>query len=492
MRRTVLLILMILVMLPAIGQEVLPIRNCRPQLERIDLSKHMQRRASARSGSEGDVKENPLIGERRQLVVLAAFADQGFGGDSLSTMTKWDRILNTRNLVDEKYVGSMHDYFYDQSYGQFSLSFDLFYVVADSMDKYHSTYIDDENSKYLVQDVISIIKDRVDDWGVYDWDNDDEVDQLLIIYAGEGQNTGGGTNTIWPHQWWMSAHENCERVPVTTGSETYYIDTYCAVSELAGINDTFGTLCHEYSHCFGLPDLYYSTKQFWDQWDLMDYGNFSGNGLHPCGYSAFERAFVGWLSPVELNNDTVIVGMKALSDEPISYLIRNEGYADEYYLVENRQRKGWDESLPGSGILVVHVDYDEELFLTGYVNTDKEQRCVIIPANDNPVVSNLNVKGWAYPYNNNNSLTNTSKPAAQLNNLNIDGSLLMSKPITGMAVTEGTASFSFKNLLTSVPYVMDERLSGKAGWFTIDGRPLPGKPFVHGLYIHQGKVVLVR
>jgi hypothetical protein len=51
--------------------------------------------------------------------------------------------------------------------------------------------------------------------------------------------------------------------------------------------------------------------------------------------------------------------------------------------------------------------------------------------------------GWPYPYQENDSLTNTSTLAATLNHENIDGTTFMSKPITNMAVTGGLASFDF-------------------------------------------------
>lgn len=494
MRRTVLFLLLLVTALPVIGQDGIHVRSCRPGLERIDVSKYTQRRASALRRTDSDTVANPYIGERRQLVVLAEFADQGFLGDSLQTLEQWDKILNARNLSDTVLYGSLHDYFYDQSYGQLDLGFDLFYVGVDSMKKYRSTYYDDENSKYLVQDVAKVLEDRIDDWAPYDWDNDGLIDQLLIVYAGKGQQDGGSSNTIWAHQLWLSEHLNASPVKVDSIGKDYFIDAYCCVQEISRNDDygSFGTLCHEYSHCFGLPDFYNGSTGYVGKWDLMDDGNYSGGGFHPCGYSAFERAFMGWLTPVELKNDTVIEGMQALSDAPISYLVRNEGWADEYYLVENRQKKGWDEFLPGSGIVVFHLDYDEEVFLMGEVNTDKKQRYMIIPANDTTYVLSKYMKGWAYPYNGNNSLTNISKPAAELNNPNIDGSLLMSKPITEMAVAEGIASFSYSNFLTDVPYIPEQRYNNGDQWFTIDGRPLQGKPAVHGLYIRQGKVVLVR
>ena len=465
-------ILLTMLALPVIGQDV-PIRSCRPGLERIDVSRHTQHRASAPRRSGGG---NKYIGERRQLVVMAAFADQGFLGDSLQTLTQWGKILNTKNLNDTVLCGSVHDYFYDQSYGQFSLTFDLYYVSVDSMAKYRSTYVDDENSKYLVQDVSKVLEERVDDWAPYDWDNDGLIDQLLIIYSGKGRQAGGNSNTIWAHQWWMSEHENVQPVKV----KDYLIDAYCCVQELSmeGNYGSFGTLCHEYSHCFGLPDFYSSAGKVLGAWDVMDNGNYNDDGFRPCNYSSYERAYLGWLTPEELKNDGTMT-LEPLQTQPKAYLIRNEAWADEYYLVEFRQQEGWDLMLPGSGIVVFHVDYDEHEFMWGWVNSDRRKRFTIFPANDNDDER----KNWAYPYNGNNSLTNTSQPAAELNNLNIDSTFLMSKPITEMTVTEGVASFSFRNdIPTAVPYIPQQSLRKDDEWYRIGDR----------MYIHQGKVVWVR
>jgi len=224
----------------------------------------------------------------------------------------------------------------------------------------------------------------------------------------------------------------------------------------------------------------------------MDYGTECGNGFWPCGYSAYERAFMGWLTPVELTSDTVITGMPALSGSPTAYMVRNDGHPDEYYLIENRQSKGWDTKLPGSGIVIFHVDYDEEIFYLSEVNTPKLQRYLIIPANDEilPIpVWKIN-SGWAYPYNGNNSLTNTSAPAATLNNANKDGKFLMSKSITDMSVNNGLASFKFERDYTGINSVRAN--AADDAWYTIDGRRLSDKPVVHGLYIHRGELVLIR
>ena len=482
MRRIVLFVLALMTVCPVISQDSIRIRGCRPGLENREIG-HAAHRVSALKGTKR-TSENPYIGDRRQLVVLAAFADKGFKGDSVQTLVQWDKIFNTSHLTDTLLRGSVYDYFYDQSYGQLRLSFDLYYLTVDSMKKYRSTNNDDENSKYLVQDIAKVIDKKIDDWAPYDWNGDGYVDQLLIVYAGKGMQDGGGKNTIWAHQWWMSEHEGVTPVKVQGADKKYYINSYCCVQELSGRDNygSFGTLCHEYSHCFGLPDFYYGSSKVVNSWDLMDSGNYNGDGFIPCGYSAFERAFMGWLTLEELTGMQSVDSLSALTIQPKAYIVRNDGRPYEYYVIENRQKIGWDEKLPGSGIVIFHVDYDDYIFRYGSPNTKNITRYSIFPANDKPYPSKDNIKGWAYPYNGNNSLTNTSEPAAELNNLNSDSTLYMNKPITEMAVAGGLAQFRFcYPVSTGIGPVRKEPARG---WFTIDaGR---------GLYIRDGKVVWIR
>lgn len=380
-------------------------------------------------------------GDRRQLVVLAEFSDFAF--KESEPLALWSRIFNEENFSEAPFHGSVYDYFYAQSYGEFRLSFDLRHVVVGERAKYRSTSDDDENSKYLVLDVLDSLESRHIDWAPYDWNGDGYVDQLLIVYAGKGQHDGGDSNTIWAHQWWLSYHEDCAPRTVVSGDRELLVDTYCCVPELGGGNNygAFGTLCHEYSHCFGFPDFYDDNgKSCVGSWDLMDYGNYSGGGFCPCGYSAHERMLMGWGHVTELTSPTTVSNMQPLSEAGEAYLIRNDGWEDEYYIVENRQQSGWDQSLPGSGIVVFHIDYDAEVWAFDWVNTSDKRRYTIFAANNS---SSAYQSGWAYPYEDNDQLTNESQPAAALNNTNPDGTLLMSKPITNMTVTGGLASFDF-------------------------------------------------
>ena len=446
------------------------IRSCRPVNHSAKNVQKSTRLRSARRTSE----VNPYIGDRRQLVILVAFADRSFKDDETTTMELWDKIFNTENLTEAPYKGSVHDYFFAQSYSQLNLTFDLQYVqLSENCEKYRSwdmRYDDpadnDDNSQYLVQDIMEVLKTRDIDWSLYDWDGDGYVNQLLIVYAGEGMNDGGGKNSIWPHQWWLSEHLKdhqpdvyCDPVNVNYGDKDYLVDSYCAIEEIGGSYASFGTICHEYSHCFGFPDFYNSATRYVGAWDLMDDGNYNGGGYCPPGYSAHERMLMGWLDITELSEPTVINDLGSLEEQSQAYLIRNDGYANEYYIVENRQQTGWDQYLPGSGIVIFHIDYDEDVWENGLPNKPSHKRYTIIPANNITSYSRKDAVEWTYPYGENDSLTNLSKPAASLLHENIDGTKFMNKPIWNMEVTGGVASFTFIEEPTGI---WERKTEGKA------------------------------
>ena len=217
-----------------------------------------------------------------------------------------------------------------------------------------------------------------------------------------------------------------------------------------GTYGTFGTICHEFSHCFGFPDFYYGSSSPLYKWELMDYGNYNGSGFCPPCYSAHERWLMGWLTPTELTEATSVTNMAAMVDEPQAYLVRNDGYPDEYYIVENRQQRGWDASLPGSGLLIFHIDYDSDIWTstTQATNTSSVKRYTVFNANNRS--SSTTCADWAYPYMTNDELTDTSSPAATLLHANADGRKLMSKPLTAMSVADGLASFDFMGGTTAV------------------------------------------
>ena len=412
--------------------------------------------AATRSGAS-----TVYVGEKRQLVFLVSFSDLTYR--EAAPLMFWNKVFNQPDFQESPFYGSVHDYFYAQSRTLFNLQFDLHHVQLNAPHAdYASGYIgmmpDDSRTGLLLTHILDRVKGEITDWSVYDWDSNGVIDQVLIFFPGKGQNDGGGNNTIWSHQWSLSVQADTpwERewgkpYTVTSNGRQYIVDNYGAFPELSGANDygTFGTLCHEYGHCLGLPDFYYgsNTKVVGD-WDIMDHGNYNKGGFCPPNYSAHERMVLGWQTPTELTTTTTVSDMDASQ----AYLIRNDGYSDEFYIVENRQQTGWDQSLPGSGVVVFHIDYDEKIWREETPNSSSKKRYRIIPANNK---TSSDYAYWAYPYLTNDSLTNQSSPAATLNNANTDGSKLMNKSIRDIKVENRLASFRFtvdtKTCITELP-----------------------------------------
>jgi hypothetical protein len=244
-----------------------------------------------------------------------------------------------------------------------------------------------------------------------------------------------------------------------------------------------------------------------DDFDLMASGSYGGNGFCPVGYTAYEKMACGWQQPIVLGSEDVTVdNLKPMNEHGETYIIYNDAYPDEYYLIENRQQKGWDSDYPDKGLLITHVDYDEEVWYNNIPNSvisDREamkdgltrgndhQRMTLFHAdnNDNYLASDL------YPYYRNDSLTSTSRPAAKLFHKNSEGTKLMQGAILDIKQNQdGTIGFSFRAGKQPVPdgisEVTDHRRSKTI--YTIDGRAAGSalQSLRHGVYIVGGKKVV--
>lgn len=388
---------------------------------------------------------DPYIGTKKGLIILVSFPDMPFreGHDR----QLYNRIANEEGFTSsDGFRGSVSDYFKAQSNGQFNLTFDVVgpYEMPNSYIYYgkNGTYANDVNVKTMIREACKKADEEVN-FADYDWDNDGAVDQVFVLYAGRGEATGGGENTIWPHESELGYYP-----PLYLDNKR--ISTYACSNEMesetgiAGI----GTICHEFSHCLGLPDMYdvnYGGNFGMNCWSVMASGNYNGKSFIPCGYTSYERMYAGWKQPVELKAGMTVTDMKALCDNGETYIMYNEGHPDEYYLFENRQRTGWDSGLPGEGLLVLHVDYNSEQWSFNQVNTTAgHQRCTIIPADN--VASEGSTANDPYPAKGNTSLTPTSVPANTLFNKNLDGTLFMSKSVIGIRQNaDGTVAFNVIN-----------------------------------------------
>ena len=332
-----------------------------------------------------------ILGKKKAIMILVNFKDKSFQSSHDNAL--FNRIANEEGFSEGKFKGSLADYFKAQSRGKFELDFDI--VGPVTVTQKYSYYGENDDAGYdkyvgeMVCEAVKLAKNKVQDWAPYDWDNDGYVDQVYLVYAGKGAADGGADDTIWPHAYDLyNAHDDGDGTgPVEVGTNLW-VNSYACGPELDGTNGAIngiGTMCHEYSHCLGYPDFYdvdYSGGQGMGAWDLMDAGSYNSDGYMPAGYTSYERWFAGWEEPIELKAEDVEVrNMKSLQKGGEFYIIYNDKNANEYYLLENRQKEGWDASTSGAGLLIIHCDYDAELWEQNKPNDDPDhQRFTIVPS----------------------------------------------------------------------------------------------------------------
>ena len=420
-----------------------------------------------------------IVGQKKGLVIMVNFSDVSFQTAHDNALYK--RIANEKGFSYGSFKGSVRDYFYDQSQGKFELTFDVVGPVTVSRtQEYYGSNDSDDNDLHAAELVIEALclADGEVNYADYDWDGDGVVEQVYVVYAGKGEADGGDASTIWPHEWTLSSANYYGDGNGAQYLDGVKIDTYACGGELNGSNDIagIGTMCHEFSHCLGYPDFYdtdYSGGQGMGYWDLMDGGSYNANGYQPAGYTSYERWVAGWETPTELLYTQSVSNMEALQKGGGSYIIYNSGTNNEYFLLENRQKTGWDTSLPGAGLLILHVDYDTTVWGRNQPNDDpSHQRMTWIAADNNYQYSYINgsksysFSGMAsdtYPYGNNNSFSKNSTPAATLYNNNADGTKYLDSSVENITQnSDGTVSFQFKG----ISHAAAPTFTPKAGRYT--------------------------
>lgn len=431
---------------------------------------------------------------KRGLVILVQFPDVPFHYDQAT----FERFFNETGYEDDINHGSIHDYFYDASYGKFNLHCDVIGPVTTShpLSYYggNNRNGDDTYPATMVAEVVKKIDGQVD-FKKYDWDEDGEVENIYLIHSGYDEAQSGRRSDIWSHAWTLSKAKDEGDGDGAIILDGAIIDSYATSAELRDGSGNaitgIGTTCHEFAHCLGLPDFYDTIGYSYgmDSWDIMDYGEYNGEGGTPAGFTSYERMYCGWLTPTELTEATEVQDMPSLTSEPVCYMLRNSGKQDEYFLFENRQQESWDSDLDGHGLLILHVDYDEQAWTDNTVNTIRsQQRMTIIPA-DNLLYSSTN-PGDTWPGTScKTELSDTSTPSGRFYNDNAEGNKQMNHTITGISESsDGHISFVFDEKALRVSRIFHEKKD--EDFFDLCGRKCPVT--TRGIYIQNGKKLMIR
>ena len=449
----------------------------------------MPRRFGARPHKVGEPLV-PTMGSPRVPILLVQYADK--------------QMANSKEQFEAHYKTdpkSVLQYFTDQSNGKYTPQFDIYGIY--DLPEVRATYGHNQNQRkdagvaWMVCDAIDAAGDDVD-WSLYDNDGDGQADVCIVVYAGVGEARSGMGNAVWPCKWMLSDAVNFDDGRGVQTRNGVTIDLFAVFNELSGSNDNgtvmdgIGVFCHEFSHCLGLPDFYETTYNHgyygMGNWSLMNAGCYNGvaiEGDTPIGYSGYEKAFMGWIDLLEptLNTHyTLPVFNSGSIDHDQAIKITSDLNENEYFILENRRKQGWDQCIASEGVLITHFTYVPERWEGNTINNLPMQLATIIPA-DNIAVT-YNEYGDLYgPVNHEFSLD--SHPAMVLN-MNADGTLAeatggagsLNKPVTDIILNEdGTASLWY--IKTDLTVNCDSMAlvtpmgSQKSASFTVIGQNLP-------------------
>lgn len=359
----------------------------------------------------------PQIGTKKSVAIMVYFENDPFepGIDQ--------NYFNDMLFNDTPGANSMHNYYKEQSYGQLNIDgivlgpyksdYNIDYYAQDTAT--NNNGIDDANVQIYElarESVQKAVYDNPDfNWDDYDQDSDGFIDNVIIIQAGPGQEEGAPANkSIWSHQSAIPGGE-----PVGDGLK---VANYTMQPETGKI----GVFAHEYGHVLGLPDLYDVSYTITGagEWELMASGSWNNNGETPAGLSAWSKHYLGWLNYTEPNEDLKDLVLQNTVDYPEALRLWTNGQgSNTYYLVENRQKKGYDSFLPGEGLLVWWIDNPERFVDYNRVNV-QVPTCMPVEADGNYnlwssglLQSNSGDAGDPFPGSTNNTaFTFTSTPNA--------------------------------------------------------------------------------
>jgi M6 family metalloprotease-like protein len=308
-------------------------------------------------------KPFPSTGKRKALTLLIQYPDL----PATLPKSNFDSMMVKKNYNG---TGSFKDYYLKSSFGQLELEVDVFgwYTAESGYVNYGKS---SPNYNYNVGTLIERAVLAADSAGVdfsqYDNDKDGYVDGIIIMHAGIGaeeQSAPSANNHIWSHRYNLAYSVGAVLV------DGVYVDSYGIFPEKRYNGGAYsqvgiGVLTHEFGHLLDIPDLY-STQNRGEgagNFANMAGGPWLNSEKTPCMHDAWTRIALKWAEPTLINVNGIYTIPKSLVDSNFCFRI-NTSVANEYFLIENRQKKGFDQYLPGRGLAIWHINTNRAKLLS--------------------------------------------------------------------------------------------------------------------------------
>ena len=261
----------------------------------------------------------PTRGEGKIAVFLIDFPDY----KGLTSVEHYENVY----FGNEAGQVSVSSFYADQSHGKLSLDGEVFgWYTA----KHNRSHYDNKKTE-LVMEAAEFYRGQGIDFSDFDGDSDGVIDALTFHFAGEVDDS---QSNAWYEGVTYSSSGEFGQIGNT--KLTKFVQMAEAVT-------TF-TICHEFGHTLGLPDLYIDKAQYIDPLtDLMSHNLLTIN--------PYFRLLLGWEDKVSI----VTSEMDKIRLEPDDFVIvTNEfnGFFDEFYIVTYRVLFNETNPMP----VVLHVD----------------------------------------------------------------------------------------------------------------------------------------
>jgi M6 family metalloprotease-like protein len=349
-----------------------------------------------------DAGDGAAAQEVRAIVLLVECLDNPPGGPAVRfSPGVWDSMLfgdtYIRGGADTTTTHTLKNYFDEISFGAVDVvTLDLPSAVGWLTAPNNYTYYCEpdgthdngfgpypRNVQRLVMDAV-LAADPVVDFSEYAVGG--VVQNLFVVHSGSGAEWNGGPTLIWSHAWSIATGDGWGNTPPALYVDGVQVDGYSMEPECGGDTTgegsgphtpqlpTVGVYAHEFGHVLGLPDEYdygYESNGT-GRMSLMAGGSWSRTpnvypdcaGNSPAHPSAWGRAYLGFVTPVEVTTTTAGITIPPIEQTSVNamYKVIYPGTGGmEYWLFENRQQIGFDQGFTrmtadAHGLVIYHVD----------------------------------------------------------------------------------------------------------------------------------------
>jgi len=348
-----------------------------------------------------------------ELVILCMFSDR----DSTTRRTDWDAPMFGPYVLGGR---SHRDYYHEVSYYQAGVRgldlppanetcppandgivgwYTIAYTDPDSGQTYsqHPDHVypdgwEQTKASHWVAMAAMAAADPDVNFAAYDTDGNgrissDELHITIILAGYEGSYGNSPTPDTWRHHWSLNPGIVLDGMLVGDGN---WGGGYSMLGELDpnGNRIEYGLICHETGHDLGLPDLYdvSQNSEGIGEWGLMGSGDWCNTGVLgdcPAHIDPYHKAVMKWLAPTVVHVDQLGVTIPQVETNPVVYQLWSRGQpGNEYFLVENRQRTGYDQGLvrkeAADGLVIWHINYLRE----AWGNIDETRKFIDVECAD--------------------------------------------------------------------------------------------------------------